>query len=108
MPSGKRLKMADPDEEAQKSPVVINLDSPDRAFDAQPAFEGAPQDAPKEACAPLKDGIPAGGSPGAEGVMAEAPLDVVVASLFYTRVASSCPHRLRMLDQLFLSSYVPP
>ena len=32
--SGKRPKLTGPNEKAQKSSVVINVDSPDRAFDA--------------------------------------------------------------------------
>ena len=45
---------------------------------------------------------------GAEGVMAEAPLEVAAALLFLTRLESAGPHRPRMLDPLLLSSYVPP
>ena len=82
------------------------MDSP--VSNAQPTLEGAPQDAPKEAYAPLEDGILVEGSSGAEGVMAEAPLEVVVALLFSTKVRSAGPRRPRMLDQLLLSSYVPP
>ena len=83
------------------------MDSPDRVSNAQLALEGAPQDAPKEAYASLEDGILAGGSSGTEGVVAEALLEVVVASSFSTKVASAGPHRPRMLDQLLLSSCVP-
>ena len=39
---GKRSKLTSVDEEAQKSLAVINVDSQDRAFDAQPALEGTP------------------------------------------------------------------
>ena len=88
--------------------MVINVDSPDQAFDAQLALEGAPQDAPKEACAPPNDGILAGGSPRAKGVMVEAPLEVVAAPLFSTRLTSADPRRPRMPNRLLLSSYVPP
>ena len=38
----KLLKLTCPDEEAQKSPTIINMDSPGRAFDTQLALEGAP------------------------------------------------------------------
>ena len=105
---GKRPKLSDPSEEAHKSPTVINVDSPDRAFDAQLALEGPPWDSFREACAPSEDGIPTGGSPGAEGVVAKASLEVVVAPLFSTRLASVGPCRSRMPDRLLLSSYVPP
>ena len=66
MHGGKRPKLAGPDEETQKSLTVINVDSPEQASDAQPALEGAPKDSPRGACAPLENGIPAGGSPSDE------------------------------------------
>ena len=40
--------------------------------------------------------------------MAEAPLHVVVAPSFSTKLASIDPRKSRMLDRLLLSSYVPP
>ena len=49
--------------------------------------------------------IPAGGSPSAEGVVAKAPLEVVATPL---KVVMAGSRRLRMPDQLLLSSYVPP
>ena len=39
---GKCPKLSGPDEEAQKSLVVTNVDSLDRVFDAQSALKGAP------------------------------------------------------------------
>ena len=105
---GKRPKLTGPNEEAQKSPEVINVDSLDRAFVAQSSLEGGPQDAPRKAYAPSDDGILAGGSPNAEGVVAKASLKVVAAPSFLTRLASSDPHRPRMSDRLLLSSYIPP
>ena len=105
---GKRQKLNDPDEEAHKSSTVINMDSPDRASDAQPALEGAPQDAPRKACAPPEDGILAEGSSCAEGVVAEALLEVAVALSFLTKLESPGPRKPRMHDRLLLSSYVPP
>ena len=84
------------------------MDSPDRAFDAQFALEGPPWDSFREACAPLEDGIQTGGSPGAEGVVAKASLEVVVGPSFSTRLASVGPRRPRMPDRLLLCSYVPP
>ena len=83
------------------------MDSLDRASDAQPALESAPQDAPREACALMEDGIPIGGSSGVEGVLAEAPLEVAAAPSFLTRLASAGPRRPRMPDRLLLSSYIP-
>ena len=41
VPGGKRPKWSGPDEEAQKSPVVITMDSLERASDALSALEGA-------------------------------------------------------------------
>ena len=79
VPGGKRIMLTGLNEEAQKSPTVINVDSPDKAFNAQSNLEGSLQDAPREACAPPDDGIPAGGALGAKGVVAEALLEVVVA-----------------------------
>ena len=60
------------------------------------------------ACATLEDGIPTGGSPGVEGVMAEAPLEVATAPSFFTRLVNVNSHRPRMLDRLLPSTYVPP
>ena len=90
-----------------KIPSLINVDSLDRAFDAQLALEGAPQDAPGESGALLEDRIPPEASSGAEGVTVEAPLDVVVDPSFLNRLASIDPRRPRMIDRLLLSSYVP-
>ena len=83
--------------------MVINMDSLDQASDAQPTLEGAPQDAPREACVPPEDGIPIEGSPGGKGVVVEAPLEVFVAPLFSTRLISTGPRRLRMPDRLLLT-----
>ena len=71
-------------------------------------MEDACQDAPREAGALLRDGIPTRASSGAEGVTAEAPLEVVAALSFLTRLARGDPRRLRMPNRLLLSSYVPP
>ena len=70
----KSPKLTCPDEESHTRPTVINVDSPDQTFDAHPDLEGAPQDSLREACAPLEDGILAGGSLGAEGFVTEALL----------------------------------
>ena len=37
---GKCTKQSGPDEEAQKSPIVITMDSPEQASNALPALEG--------------------------------------------------------------------
>ena len=108
VPSGKRPKLFDLDEEAEKSPTVINVESPNRAFGAELALEDAPLGASKEACVLSEGGILTGGSPGAKGAMVEASLEVVPTPLFLSRLVSVGPHRLRMPDQLLLSSYVPP
>ena len=97
LPCGKHSKLSDPDEEAQKSSTVINVDSIDRAFDAQSTLEGALEDASREACASLENGITAGGSPNAEGVVAEALLEVATDLSFSTRLISVGLRRPRML-----------
>ena len=84
------------------------MDSLNRAFDAQPALEDAPQDTSKETCSPSEDGIPTGGSPSAEEVVVEAPLKVAAALSFSAKLTSVNPHKTRMPNWLLLSSYVPP
>ena len=73
VPSEKFLKWSGPDEEARKSPVVITVDSLERASEALPALACATQDASKEACASLEDGVPTGGPPNVDQVISEAP-----------------------------------
>ena len=41
VPGSKHPKWSGPDKEAQKSPIVITVDSPERASDAPSALEGA-------------------------------------------------------------------
>ena len=48
------------------------MDSLERASDVLPTLEGAGQDASKEACAPLEEGIPVEGPPSAGKVVGEA------------------------------------
>ena len=60
---GKSPKLFGQDEEAQNSPAVIIMDSLERASDTPSALEGAAQDAYKEACALLEDGVPNEGFP---------------------------------------------
>ena len=69
VPGGKRSKRSGLDEEVQKSPTVVSLDSPQQASDALPALEGAAQDASREAYAYLEDGIPAGKPPSVDKVV---------------------------------------
>ena len=38
---GKHVKQSRLDEKAQKSPIIVTLDSPEQASDAFPALEGA-------------------------------------------------------------------
>ena len=55
---GKSPRRSSPDEEAQKDWVIIPVDSPDRATNDQSILEGTPSGVG----APLKEGIPVGGS----------------------------------------------
>ena len=96
--SRKRSRWLGPNEEAQKSPIVIAVDSPKRVSDALLALEGASQDASKEACALLEDGVPIEGPPNAVGVVGEALLEIVVGPSFSVRLANADPHRPRLLD----------
>ena len=56
-------KRSGPDGEAQNNPTIIIVDSPKWALNALPALEGATQEAPKETCVSLEDGVPDGGPP---------------------------------------------
>ena len=58
---------------------------------------------PSEACAPPEDGILAGGSPGAEGVVTEALLEIAATLSFLTRLANVDPCKIRMPNWLLLS-----
>ena len=92
--SEKRLKRSSPDEEAQRSPVVIVVNSLEQASNALLALEGAAQDASREACASLKDGVPVGGPRNVDRVVREAPLEVVVGPFFPARLVNVSPLRL--------------
>ena len=63
----KRPKWLDPDEEAQKSMAVITVDSIEQAPNALLTLEGVFQDASREACVSLEDGVPARGGGGGGG-----------------------------------------
>ena len=108
----KRPKRSDPNEEAQKSPTIITVDSPKRASDVVSALEGAAQDTSKEACASLEDGAPIGGPPNADQAVSEAPsIETNVspplqARRFSLAIPDAC--KARLLDRLVLGSYVKP
>ena len=70
------------------------------------ALEGSSQDVSKEAYASLEDGVPAGGPPNVDGVVGEAPSEIVVGSSFLARLANSGPRRPRLPDRLMLGSFV--
>ena len=52
---------------------MITVDSPYRAFNALQALESATQDASREACASLKDGVPTEGPRNADRVVGRLP-----------------------------------
>ena len=74
---GKWPKHSSPDEEAQKSSLVITVDSPEQASNTLPALEGSSQDAFREACASLEDRVLTEESPNADGVVGEAPSEII-------------------------------
>ena len=92
---GKRPQLIGLDEEAQKSLTVINVDSLERAFNAQSALEDTPYGASKKACTLPESGIPTKGSPGVERAVAKASLEVAAALSSLSRLASVGPHRPR-------------
>ena len=112
VPGGKRPKWSGPDEEAQKSPTVITVDSSERAYDALPALEGAAQDASREACPSLEDGTLVGGPPNADQVVNEAPFvgTTIGLPLLARRscLATFGARKARLPDRLVLGSYVKP
>ena len=90
------------DEEAQKSPAVIVVNSPKRASNVLPALEGATQDASREACASLEDGAPAEGLPNIDRAVSEAPTTkTTISPPLQTRRP-----KVRLLDRLRQGSYV--
>ena len=58
------------------------MDSPEQASDALLALEGVAQEAPKEPCALLEDGVPNEGPPDVDRAMGEAPLEIAVELSF--------------------------
>ena len=100
--SEKLPKRSGLDEEAQKSPAVIVVNSPKRASNVLPALEGATQDASREACASLEDGAPAGGLPNVDRAVSEAPTTkTTISPPLQTRRP-----KVRLPDRLRLGSYV--
>ena len=71
-------------------------------------MEGASQDASREACVSLEDGVIAGGPPNAAGVEGKACSEIVVGSSFSTKLANAGPRRPTLFDWLMLGSYVLP
>ena len=67
--------------------------------DALPALEGAAQEAPREACASLKDGVQDKG---------EAPLEIAAELSFLARLANAHSHRLKGPSRLVLNSPIIP
>ena len=62
LPGGKLPKLSGPDEGAQNIPIVITVNSLECASNTLLALEGTTQEALKEACASLEDGVPTGGT----------------------------------------------
>ena len=71
------------------------MDSLERASDALSALEGATLEAPWEACASVEDGVLVVGSPNADRVVGEAPLEIAAELPFSARLASVIPYRPR-------------
>ena len=63
VPDGKWPKRSGPDRKAQNSLDVIAMDSLERATDALPTLKGAAQEALREPCASLENGVLDGGLP---------------------------------------------
>ena len=109
-PGGKSPKRSGPDEEAQKSPAMITVNSPEKAPDALPTLEGATQDAFKEACASLENEAPVERPPNIDKDVREAlTAETTIGPLLQARRFSlTIPgtRRARLHDRLMLGSYV--
>ena len=105
---GKRPRRSGPKEKAQKSPLVIAVDSSERASDDLPALEGASHDASREDYASLEDRVPVRGLPDANGVVGEAPSEINDGPSFLSKLAKIYPHRLSMPNRQVLGLYVLP
>ena len=88
------------------------MDSLERALDALPVFEGAAQDASREACASLEDGDTTRRVPNANQVVSEAPVvETTLRPPLQARRSSFIipdARKARLLDRLTLGSYVKP
>ena len=82
------------------------MDSPEQTSGALQALEGASPDSSREACPSLKDGVPTGGPPNADGIVGEAPSKTAVGPSFSVKLENVSPHRPRLPDQLMLGTYV--
>ena len=71
------------------------------------ALEGAAQEAPREPCTSLEDGVPNGGFD-ADRAVGEAPLDIAAKFLFLARLANAACRRLKGPDMLVLNSPIIP
>ena len=93
--SDKCSRLSSPEEEAQKSPTVIVVDSP----------EQVPFGEPRPGCS--SGGLcNAGGSYNANQVVVEAPSEVAADSSFLARLSMAGLRRARMSDRIVLSSFV--
>ena len=106
--NGKRSRLSDPEKETQKSPAIIAVDSSKRAPDGVLALGGSDQGALDEASATLEDQAPTEGSPNADQVLREAPLEAAADQAFLAKLTMVDPCRARMVYRLALSSYVQP
>ena len=69
---------------------------------------GAIQEAPREPCVSLEDGVPGGGPPDVDKAVGEAPLEIAIELSFSARLANVDPHRLKGPNRLVLNSPVIP
>ena len=107
-PGDNRPRIFGPEKEAQKSSIVIVVDSFERAPDGILALEGTAQGALQEAYATLEDRAPVGGFPNVDQVVGEAPSEVTADLAFLARLVMAGPRRMRMPGRIMLSSYVQP
>ena len=71
-------------------------------------MEGTSQDASREACASLEDGVLIEGPSNDDGLVGKASSEIVIRSLFLARVSNVGPSRPRLPNRLMPGSYVPP
>ena len=102
----KHPKRSDPNKEAQKSPTVIVVDSPEQASDALLALKCALQDVSREACASLEDEVQIEEPHNADRVVRETPSEIAVGLSFSARLANAGPRKLSLPNWLMLGLYV--